>query len=96
MYNQKKEKKKIMQSFTEDPFLQRAFRDDKLFYEYTVIRKASLLLFLFCEWKHRMAEFTPFNHFFFIENKSIEYLQNLVNLEIKTVHIDLHWKWGFV
>lgn len=31
-----------------------------------------------------------------VENKSIEYLQNLVNFEIKTVHLHLHWKWGLV
>ena len=62
--------------------------------------KSTLLLFLliklFCsEWSYSKADkVTPFNLcLFFWGKESIKYLQNLANLQIKTVHLNLHWKW---
>lgn len=54
-----------MQSFIEDPFLQRAFRDDKRLRVHCDQKSHASLFFV----KHRMADFTPFKITVFIENK---------------------------
>ena len=89
-----------MQSFIEDPFWNE--QETINFLRVHCVQKSHALFFFFScfffrECKHSKADnVTPFNSFFFVENKSIEYLQNLVNFEIKTVHLNLHWKWGLV
>lgn len=84
-----------MQSFIEDPFFEmsrrrvhcvgkkpRAFLFSSLFLRRYLVNVSTVRLIM----SHHLILF------FIIENKSSEYLQNLVNFEIKTVHLNLQGK----